>query len=140
MDIIIINNICGIDANKSINQDTNESQNLLILARNAKRVAIILDIIEAPIPIIILKLKPFIVLMNISLPIQSVPKICANDGGCIFILKSVGKLASIRVPLMKMTSNTNPVSPIVKRVFCLKFRELNNPLLYHGVSLIVLTP
>ena len=85
MDIIIINNMCGIDANKSINQDTNESQNLLILARNAKRVAIILDIIEAPIPIMILRLNPFIVLTNMSLPIQSVPNKCSKDGGWLML-------------------------------------------------------
>ena len=81
--------------------DTNSSQYLLTLARNAKRVAMILEIMDAPIPIMILKLKPLRVLMNMSLPIQSVPKIWSNDGGRILILKSVGKLASIIIPLMK---------------------------------------
>ena len=65
---------------------------------------------------------------------------CANEGACIFMVKSVGKLELIIVPQMKIINKTNPVSPIVKRVFCLKFRELNNPLLYHGISLILFTP
>ena len=56
------------------------------------------------------------------------------------MVKSVGKLALIITPLMKMTSKTNPVSAMVKSVFCLKFRELNNPLLYHGVLVILITP
>ena len=119
--------------------DTNSSQYLLTLARNAKRVAMILEIMDAPIPIMILKLKPLRVLMNMSLPIQSVPKIWSNDGGRILILKSVGKLASIIIPLMKMTAKSNPVSAIVSRVFCLKFKELKSPRLYHGVSLIIFT-
>ena len=135
----MINNICGIDANKSINQDTNSSNHLLTLATNAKMVAMKLEIIDAPIPITILKLKPFIVRINISLPIQSVPKGCENEGACIFIVKSVGKLASIIHPQMKMTNKTRPVRPIVRSVFCLKFKELNKPLLYHGVSVIILT-
>ena len=110
-----------------------------MLATNARIVAMILEIMDAPIPIMILKLSPLIVLMNMSLPIQSVPKICSKDGGCILMLKSVGKFALIIIPLMKMTSKSNPVSAIVKSVFCLKFSELNKPLLYHGKSLIILT-
>lgn len=99
-----------------------------------------LDNMEATNPIIILKLRPLIVLVNMSLPIQSVPKICSKDGGCIFMLKFVGKLASVIHPQMKMTSKTKPVSAIVNIVFCLRFRLLNKPLLYHGSSLIILTP
>ena len=73
IDIIISNNIWGMDANKSIAQETASSNHLFALARNAKIVAIMLEITDAPIPMTILKLKPFIVRVNMSLPIQSVP-------------------------------------------------------------------
>ena len=56
------------------------------------------------------------------------------------MVKSVGKLALIIVPQMKIIAKTRPVSPMVKRVFCLRFSELNSPLLYHGSSFIFLTP
>jgi hypothetical protein len=117
----------------------NESQYLLTLATKAKIVAMILDIIEAANPIMILKLKPFNVLMNMSLPIQSVPNGCSKDGGFILMAKFVGKLASIIYPQINIIAKTNPVIAIVKRVFCLRFKELNKPLLYHGISLIIIT-
>lgn len=99
-----------------------------------------LEITDAPIPITILKLKPLMVLKNMSLPIQSVPKRCSKDGGFILVAKSVGKLTLIIVPLMKITNKTNAVSAMVKSVFCLRFSELNKPLLYHGVLFILITP
>ena len=74
IDISITTNVCGTDKTKSINQVTTASTLLPKVGPIIpKIIAIIVLVRVAKRPIFILKLKPFIVLVSISLPTQSVP-------------------------------------------------------------------
>ena len=127
-----------MDANKSISHDMNSSPYLFKLDTNAITIATILERIDENAPIIILKPRPLIVLVNMSRPIQSVPNRCSNDGACVLEAKFVIIVdESMAKLLMNININNKDVNPMMANVFCLKFIELNG---FKLKLVIIITP
>ncbi|OPY19739.1 MAG: hypothetical protein A4E23_01150 [Methanomethylovorans sp. PtaU1.Bin073] len=122
IEIRIIKRRCGIERERSTSQDTNESSTFPMLESKPNITLNTVLIVDAKAPINILNPSPPRVLVNISLPIQSVPKGCSREGARFFDPKSVGSdLLSINKLEITIVINNSDINPINRMVLCLRF-------------------
>ena len=76
----MIKRMCGIEPKRSITAATASSANLLKLEKSPRIIDMRVLTADAMNPTIRLNPSPEMVLWNMSLPIQSVPKRCSRDG------------------------------------------------------------
>ena len=121
----MIKRIWGMEPNKSIIPATVSSANLLKLENKPRIIEIKVLTAEAIKPTIILKPRPAIVRWNMSLPIQSVPNICSNEGIWLALTKLVGisrtKYPEINIETIIITEKT-----MITIVLVLRFAGYKN--------------